>query len=106
MKSNRELDALIAEHVMGYEIFKTKNSWTEKENRAIINGYITRIPSYSTDIKAAMSALDKFENYTIKKWVDEQYVNGRTTVIRNTELRNLVAVHFPNLTKNSTIKAI
>lgn len=42
----------------------------------------------------------------IKKWVDEQYSNGRTTVIRNTELRNLAAIHFPNLTKGREIKAV
>lgn len=35
----------------------------------------------------------------IKSWVDEQYENGRTTVIRNEELKKITLEHIPELKK-------
>jgi isopropylmalate/homocitrate/citramalate synthase len=34
---------------------------------------------------------------SIKKWVDEQYENGRTTSIRNSELRKIVTMYLPHV---------
>jgi len=42
----------------------------------------------------------------IKEWIDEQYSNGRTSVIRNNELRNFINVHYPNLTNQSSTEAV
>lgn len=42
----------------------------------------------------------------IKKWVDNEYDNGRTTKIRNDELKDLVFRYIPNILGNQEIKAI
>ncbi len=42
----------------------------------------------------------------IKKWVDEEYANGRTSKIRNDELKDLVFRYIPNILGNEETKAI
>ena len=42
----------------------------------------------------------------IKQWVDEQYKNGRNTVMKNSELENLAVQVIPELNAKITYKAI
>ncbi|SHJ77708.1 beta/alpha barrel domain-containing protein [Tepidibacter formicigenes] len=42
----------------------------------------------------------------IKKWIDEQYLRGRTTVISNDELKKIVFTYFPDIMKTNESKAI
>ncbi|MTI67913.1 MAG: 2-isopropylmalate synthase [Firmicutes bacterium] len=42
----------------------------------------------------------------IKTWIDEQYENGRTTVIHNKELKRIVSLHLPSLLKDDDIEAV
>ncbi len=42
----------------------------------------------------------------IKKWIDEEYANGRTSNIRNDELRDLTLKYIPDILKDQNTKAI
>ena len=42
----------------------------------------------------------------IKKWIDEQYENGRTSIINNQELRDLVLKYIPNILDKNEVEAI
>ncbi|CCQ96669.1 HMGL-related enzyme [[Clostridium] ultunense Esp] len=42
----------------------------------------------------------------IKKWIDNEYANGRTSNIRNEELKELVFKYIPNILDKEDIKAI
>jgi len=42
----------------------------------------------------------------IKEWIDEQYSTGRTSVIRNSELRNFINIHYPNLINRISTEAV
>ena len=42
----------------------------------------------------------------IKKWIDEEYANGRTSNIRNDELKELVLKFIPNILDREKTKAI
>lgn len=42
----------------------------------------------------------------IKKWVDDEYANGRTSIIRNDELEELVFKYIPNILDERDSKAI
>lgn len=57
--NNRDVDRLVAEHVMGHEISSGKDSYY-KEYAYIINGpVLDDIPKYSTDIAAAWEVVEK-----------------------------------------------
>lgn len=58
MQPGRELDALVAEKVMGYT---THGQFREK------NGVRVMIDRYSADIAAAMEVLEKFQEYEVCK---------------------------------------
>lgn len=62
LKPGRELDALIAEKVMGLEVLSNKDCYISGE-RKDMSGEITRIasviPGYSTEIKAAWEVVEK-----------------------------------------------
>ena len=42
----------------------------------------------------------------IKKWIDREYANGRTSNIRNDELRDLTLKYIPDILKDQNTKAI
>lgn len=42
----------------------------------------------------------------IKKWIDKEYANGRTSNIRNDELRDLTLKYIPDILKDQNTKAI
>lgn len=42
----------------------------------------------------------------IKKWIDDEYANGRTSIIRNEELEKLVFKYIPNILEENDSKAI
>ncbi len=44
--------------------------------------------------------------YPIKKWVEDQYASGRTTVISNEELKEIVSLHLPHIIQNEKIEAV
>ena len=66
---------------------------------AWINGYFKLNDNNSID-KNDMRILP------IKKWVDEEYANGRTTKIRNDELEDLVFRYIPNILDDKKTEAI
>ena len=43
---------------------------------------------------------------SIKKWVDEEYKRGRTSNIKNDELKEIVLKYFPNILNDDKTKAI
>lgn len=44
--------------------------------------------------------------YPIKRWVDDQYAGGRTTVIRNEELKKITYMYLPHIEKIEKIQAV
>ncbi|MCW7999662.1 2-isopropylmalate synthase, partial [Clostridium sp. cpc1] len=42
----------------------------------------------------------------IKNWIDNEYENGRTSNIRNDELKELTLKYIPNILENEDTKAI
>ena len=80
MPAGREMDAFIAEYVMGIEILRTPNSaicngcrvnmgtWAVVEkNYHEWGDKVEDVHLYSTDISASMDVLDKFGYWVIKK---------------------------------------
>lgn len=66
---------------------------------AWINGY------FKLDEDKKLSKKDS-RILPIKKWVDEQYANGRTTVIRSEELKKMVLMYIPNIIEDEETKAM
>ncbi|EOD00739.1 hypothetical protein [Caldisalinibacter kiritimatiensis] len=44
--------------------------------------------------------------FQIKKWIDDQYDNGRTSSIRNKELKKIVEIYFPELVNKGEVEAV
>lgn len=44
--------------------------------------------------------------YPIKRWVDDQYAGGRTTVISNEELKKITYMYLPNVEKIENTQAV
>ena len=61
MKAGRELDALVAERVMGWRIDDADGKWTSPSPNAIT--HFTRPPAYSTDIAAAMEIVPRLRAF-------------------------------------------
>ena len=62
MEAGREMDALVAEKVMGYEVYRHEYSYHDTVNEFTETEYIVeniRVPSYSTDISAAWQVVEK-----------------------------------------------
>lgn len=62
MNPGRELDALVAEKVMGWRKRETPpggHIWIDKDNLAYVPG---ELPRYSTDIAAAWEVVEKLNN--------------------------------------------
>lgn len=58
MKPGRELDLLVAEKVMGYQLFDS-----ELANEGLSNSlHVADIPKYSTDIAAALGVVEKMKD--------------------------------------------
>ena len=89
MKPGRELDALVAEKVMGWkvaQVFDLKDT----DGTNIANGITPysigqRVPHYSTDIAAAWEVVGKFEYIDVRRFKDHwgctvygQTVTGKT----------------------------
>lgn len=69
MKPSRELDALIAEKVIGTRPFESEHDgWLEYASG------VRRMANYSTDISAAWEVVEKFDGYTVTK--DKNYFDN------------------------------
>lgn len=66
---------------------------------AWINGY------FDLDDDRKLSKKD-MRILPIKKWIDEEYENGRISNIKNNELEKLVIKYIPNILANGEVKAI
>lgn len=66
---------------------------------AWINGYFDLDDSQKIDKKDRRLL-------PIKKWIDDEYENGRTSNIRNDELKELTLKYVPNILGNEDTKAI
>lgn len=64
MKPGRELDALVAKHIMGedYRAFANCNSRVKARDDGTFLG---RIPSYSTDIAAAWEVVERLKGQSV-----------------------------------------
>lgn len=84
MKPGRELDALIAEKVMGWQRWESgvgtrwkRGGWSEEANS------VSEVPAYSTDIAAAWEVVEHFRkngfDVTVSTRKDGTYVNCEIT---------------------------
>lgn len=77
LKPGRELDALVAEKVMGFELKQPKGvRWLENTYVYAINDYrddgpvyVIDCPCYSTDIAAAWEVVKYFSNKPFNIWI-------------------------------------
>lgn len=72
LKPGRELDALVAEKVMGWaRIIMADQAWADVSNNwhsdymGTVGGKRTVIPLFSTDIAAAWEVVEKFDDYGV-----------------------------------------
>ena len=94
MKPGRELDALIAEKVMGLHEFcsyagKSKASLGWGKNGAdFFKGEISALPSYSTNIASAWEIVEKLQSLRKSVRVYNQGIVSETTDLYSCEIEN------------------
>lgn len=73
MDAGREIDALVAEKVMGLDVFEDQANYRGVGTIPhATTGRLGDLPHYSTDIAAAWQVLDKFDGYDLSKaWANE-----------------------------------
>lgn len=64
MNPGKELDALIAEEVMGYEVVECDDDIITIQS---MSGWV-RVPDYSTDLAAAWQVVEKLDQMMPKTW--------------------------------------
>jgi hypothetical protein len=88
MPAGRELDALVAEKVMGWELRQCERHKTEPDGYAcgLCWGW-DQFPAYSTDIDTAWQVVEKMQedgDVFIEWWQDgEWFVSWKPLIIRN-----------------------
>ncbi|WP_025641525.1 beta/alpha barrel domain-containing protein [Schnuerera ultunensis] len=101
MLKNKEIyNSFDTEKILGRPPLVAVNSYSGLAGIAAwINGYFRLDDS---------SKIDKTDPriLAIKKWIDNEYANGRTSNIRNEELKELVFKYIPNILDKEDIKAI
>ncbi|NLJ79034.1 MAG: 2-isopropylmalate synthase [Tissierellia bacterium] len=100
LKNKEIYNSFDTEKVLGTPLLVAVNPYSGLAGIAAwINGYFKLNDNNSID-KNDMRILP------IKKWVDEEYANGRTTKIRNDELEDLVFRYIPNILDDKKTEAI
>lgn len=85
MKPGRELDALVAEKVMGFEIGSLGGTFQIRSpgdcgTHGCMKPHWKNMPNYSTDIAAAWEVMEKlkntgmFGNYLKLQWYDDRWI--------------------------------
>ncbi len=101
MLKNKEIyNSFDTEKILGRPPLVAVNSYSGLAGIAAwINGYFRLDGS---------SRIDKKDSriLPIKKWIDKEYANGRTSTIRNEELKELVYRFIPNIIDKEDSKAI
>ena len=72
MMTNRELDALVAEKVMGWTNIRGTKEPSGKPPNGKLSDFMTYkfIPNYSTDIKAAWGVIDRIDTLVFELFSD------------------------------------
>jgi hypothetical protein len=74
MKPGRELDALVAEKVMGFKVIETDEC--NGEDNLWLQGYEDQeLPSYSTDVAAAWEVVEKLKLFQVKQTDSDGYTD-------------------------------
>jgi len=101
MLKNKEIyNSFDTEKILGRPPLVAVNSYSGLAGIAAwINGYF-RLDGFNRIDKADPRIL------AIKKWIDNEYANGRTSTIRSDELKELVFKYIPNILDKEDSKAI
>jgi len=101
MLKNKEIyNSFDTEKILGRSPLVAVNSYSGLAGIAAwINGYF-RLDGFNRIDKADPRIL------AIKKWIDNEYANGRTSTIRSDELKELVFKYIPNILDKEDSKAI
>ncbi|MCF6465510.1 2-isopropylmalate synthase [Clostridium sp. Cult2] len=101
MLKNKEIyNSFDTEKVLGRPPLVAVNSYSGLAGIAAwINGY------FRLDGSGKINKNDS-RIVAIKKWIDDEYANGRTSNIRNDELKELVFKYIPNILNKEDTKAI
>jgi isopropylmalate/homocitrate/citramalate synthase len=101
MLKNKEIyNSFDTERILGRPPLVAVNSYSGLAGIAAwINGYF-RLDEFNKIDKTDPRIL------AIKKWIDNEYNNGRTSPIRNEELKELVFKYIPNILDREDSKAI